>query len=94
MLSLRIISWEAYNEGTRLITIIEQYKKRLGYYPQEVAADKIYCNRANRARLKELAIRLRAKALERPSAVKTEHVSPGERNPIEGKFGQAKLLMV
>lgn len=22
--------------------------------------------------------------------MKTEHVSPGERNPIEGKFGQAK----
>jgi hypothetical protein len=22
--------------------------------------------------------------------VKTEHVRPGERNPIEGKFGQAK----
>ncbi len=87
---LEDLSWEAYNEGTRLITIIEQYKKRLGYYPQEVAADKIYCNRANRGRLKELGIRLRAKALGRPSAVKTEHVSPGERNPIEGKFGQAK----
>jgi len=32
---------------------------------------------------------LLAKPLGRPSAVQI-HVSPGERNPIEGKFGQAK----
>lgn len=87
---LEELSWEAFNEGTRLIKVIEQYKTRLGYYPQEVAADKIYCNRENRRQLKELGIGLRAKPLGRPSAVKTEHVSPGERNPIEGKFGQAK----
>ncbi len=31
-----------------------------------------------------------AKPLGRPPAVKKEHLSPGERNPIEGKFGQAK----
>jgi len=37
-----------------------------------------------------LNIHLKAKPLGRPPAVKTEHVSPGERNPIEGKFGQAK----
>ena len=84
------LSWDAFNEGTRLMAAIEQYKVRLGYYPQEVAADKIYCNRENRKRLKELGITLRAKPLGRPSAVKTEHISPGERNPIEGKFGQAK----
>jgi hypothetical protein len=87
---LEELSWEAFNEGTRLIAAIEQYKTRLGYYPQEVAADKIYCNRENRRRLKELGIELRAKPLGRPPAVKTEHISPGERNPIEGKFGQAK----
>lgn len=87
---LEQLSWEAFNEGTRLMSAIEQYKTRLGYYPQEIAADKIYCNRENRRRLKELRIGLRAKPLGRPSAVKTEHVSPGERNPIEGKFGQAK----
>lgn len=87
---LEELSWEAFNEGTRLLKAIEQYKARLGYYPQEVAADKIYCSRENRKRLKELGIRLRAKPLGRPSAVKTEHVSPGERNSIEGKFGQAK----
>ena len=87
---LEELSWDAFNEGTRLMAAIEQYKIRLGYYPQEVAADKIYCNRENRRRLKELGITLRAKPLGRPSAVKAEHISPGERNPIEGKFGQAK----
>lgn len=87
---LEELSWEAFNEGARLMRAIEQYKKRLGYYPQQVAADKIYCTRENRKRLKQLGIELRAKPLGRTPAVKTEHVSPGERNPIEGKFGQAK----
>jgi len=87
---LEDLSWEAYNEGTRLIKAVEQYKKRFGYYPQEVLADKIYCSRVNRAKLKELNIMLKAKPLGRPRAVETKHVRPGERNPIEGKFGQAK----
>ena len=39
--------------------------------------------------MKERKIKLLSKPLGRPSAVR-EHVSPGERNPIEGKFGQAK----
>ena len=85
------LSWEAFNEGTRLIKAVGQFKRRLGYYPQEVAADQIYCTRENRAWLKDVGIRLRAKSLGRPQTVKTEHVSPGERNPIEGKFGQAKI---
>ena len=46
-------SWNAFNEGTRLKKSVEKYKKRLGYYPEEVLADKIYCNRENRAYLKE-----------------------------------------
>lgn len=84
------LSWEAFNEGTFLITVVEDYRRRFGYYPEEVMADKIYCSRSNRAKLKELGIRLRAKPLGRPKAVRVEHVRPGERNPIEGKFGQAK----
>jgi len=84
------LSWEAFNEGTRLMACVEKYKARFGYYPKEVLVDKIYCNRSNRAELKELKIILRAKPLGRPKAVDVEHVRPGERNPIEGKFGQAK----
>lgn len=83
------LSWEAYNEGSHMMEYVEKYRKRFGFYPREVLADKIYCNRANRAALKALGIRLIAKPLGRPSALSI-HVSPGERNPIEGKFGQAK----
>ena len=86
---LEELSWEAYNEGTRLMNTVEKYKKRFGYYPKEVLVDKIYCTRDNRSALKKLGIQLRGKPLGRPKAVEA-HVSPGERNPIEGKFGQAK----
>jgi IS5 family transposase len=84
------ISWEAYNEGTRLMETIKNYKHRFGCYPQKVMADKIYCTRENRGKLKELGISLRAKPLGRPTKAVADHVRPGERNPIEGKFGQAK----
>lgn len=83
------LNWEAFNEGTKLKLSVENYKKRIGYYPQKVLADKIYCTRENRKYLKEMGIELRAKPLGRPKAL-SNHVSPGERNPIEGKFGQAK----
>jgi hypothetical protein len=83
------ISWDAFNEGSHMMDYIEKYKVRFGCYPSEVLADKIYCTRLNRSSLKEKGIKLLAKPLGRPSALQN-HVSPGERNPIEGKFGQAK----
>ncbi|MFI4963370.1 MAG: IS5 family transposase [Legionellales bacterium] len=83
-------SWEAFNEGTTLMNSVEKYKQRFGYYPKSVLADKIYSNRENRAKLKLRHIELRAKPLGRPKKAVEAHVSPGERNPIEGKFGQAK----
>lgn len=83
------LSWNAFNEGSHMMNYVEQYRKRFGCYPRELLADQIYCTRINRAALKEKGIKLLAKPLGRPSAVQ-EHVSPGERNPIEGKFGQAK----
>jgi transposase, IS5 family len=87
---LEDLSWDAFNEGTRLISTVENYKRRFGYYPKKVFADKIYCNRDNRAKLKERKIILVAKPLGRPSLAVDNHIRPGERNPIEGKFGQAK----
>jgi Transposase domain (DUF772). len=83
------LSWEAFNEGSQLQNYVEHFCRRFGCYPREVLADRIYCTRVNRAWLKEKGILLRAKPLGRPSAVSI-HVSPGERNPIEGKFGQGK----
>lgn len=80
-----------FNEGKRLLKYVQQYKTRFGCYPEEVLADQIYCNRENRKQLKLLNIKLLAKPLGRPmlGALK-EYVRPGERNPIEGKFGQGK----
>ena len=83
------LSWDAFNEGNHMMDYVEHYFQRFGCYPRELLADQIYCTRANRAALKEKGIRLIAKPLGRPSAVQI-HVRPGERNPIEGKFGQAK----
>ena len=41
--------------------------------------------------MKEKGINLKAKPLGRPSKqALSNQVSPGERNPVEGKFGQAK----
>jgi len=87
------LSWDAFNEGSHINDYVEKYSKRFGCYPREVLADQIYCTRVNRALLKEKGIKLLAKPLGRPSAVKI-HLSPGERNPIEGKFGQAKTAYV
>jgi hypothetical protein len=85
------LSWDAFNEGCFLIEQVENFKRRFGYYPQEVLCDQIYCTRANRAELKKLGIKLKGKPLGRPSLTASSiRVSPGERNPIEGKFGQAK----
>jgi hypothetical protein len=86
------ISWDAFNEGRHLEDYLEKYHSRHKCYPKELLADKIYCTRSNRAMLKIKGITLKAKPLGRPSLVSAllNHVSPGERNPIEGKFGQAK----
>jgi hypothetical protein len=88
------LNWDAFNESCFLEESIEKHKTRFGFYPKEVLVDKIYCTRHNRKMLKDKGsgIMLRAKPLGRPSsaAALSIHVSPGERNAIEGKFGQAK----
>ena len=87
------LSWDAFNEGSHMEDYVEKYRQRFGFYPREVLADKLYCTRENRRMLKSKGsgIVLRAKPLGRPSATAVSiHVSPGERNAIEGKFGQAK----
>ena len=86
------LNWEAFNEGQWLQDSVERYKQRLGYYPKEVLADQIYCNRENRKWMKGKGIHLKAKPLGRPAATAVAvHLRPGDRNPIEGKFGQGKL---
>ena len=90
--SLDKLSWDNFNEGKCLQQSVELYQKKYGFYPAEVLADQIYCNRENRSWLKEKGIKLMAKPLGRPSKEASSNlVSPGERNPIEGKLGQAKV---
>lgn len=86
------LSWDNFNEGGDLQASVEKFNTRCGHYPKQVLADQIYCTRANRAWLKERHIKLSAKPLGRPTKeALSNQLSPGERNPIEGKFGQAKV---
>jgi hypothetical protein len=86
------LSWSAFNEGSHLIAYLKSYKDRMGHYPKEVLADGIYCNRENRLFCKENHIKLSGKPLGRPPKDPSKRIKlrPGDRNPVEGKFGQAK----
>ena len=57
------LSGEAFNEGNHMMVYVEWYRKRFGYYPNEILADQIYCTRANKAALKVKKIRLLANPL-------------------------------
>ncbi len=86
------LSWDASNKGNHLKDYVEECQSQFGFYLEKVLAYKLYCSRENRKWLKEKNIKMAARPLGRPSAKAVEnHVKPGERNPIEGKFGQAKL---
>lgn len=92
------ISWNAYNENGDLVGQIEAYRRRFGYYPESVHADKIYRTRDNRKFCKKHGIRLSGPPLGRPPAdvEKQKAVAQQAREdelariPIEGKFGQGK----
>ena len=85
------LSWEAFNEGSHLMESVERFRRRHGFYPREVLVDRIYCTRENHRRLKERGIKLTGRQLGRPPKAGREKLNPGDRNPIEGKFGQAKV---
>ena len=53
---IEALSWNNFNESQYLMHTVEAYRSRFGFYPAEVLADKIYCTRENRRRLKELSI--------------------------------------
>ena len=93
------ISWDSYNEGKDLIGQIESYKKRFGYYPEWVSADKIYGNRENRAYMKAHGIKYTGVALgRRPKELsdemkelERERKKKGkQRSQVEGVFGVGK----
>ena len=92
------LSWDAYNEGADLMPQIMAYKERFGYYPQEIQADKIYLNRENRKRLKELEIVCHCPPLGRPRKTpdpqeeELRRKASCERNGVEATFGTAKRI--
>lgn len=94
---INTLSWNAYNESSDLIKQTEAYRELNGHYPEVVITDAIYGTRENRAWLKERNIRFSGKALGRPPRTpqtpgqkRKFNQEQGERNHIEGKFGQGK----
>ena len=92
------LSWDAYNESTELVTILENYKKENGFYPKRVLVDRIYRTSTNIAFCKRHGIHISGPKLGRPPADEhefktqklTEYKESGERNAVEGKFGEGK----
>jgi hypothetical protein len=96
------LDWENFNESTRLIAQVEDYKARFGIYPASVHADKSSRTRANREYCKTRGIRLSGPPLGRPPKQTEENYAElaaqkrlarqdeRDRNVVEGKFGQAK----
>ena len=92
-------SWDAYNECEDLPLQINLFKERYGYLPATILADKIYMNKENRQRLKELGIRTYCKPLGRPpKEEKTDEEKArmvkaiGDRNEVECSFGTGKRI--
>lgn len=77
-------SWDAYNESSDLELQIQNYKKRFGYLPAVVLADKIYMNKNNRRYLKEQEIKTYCKPLGRP-------LNPAKRNVLNLKTKRVKI---
>lgn len=82
-------SWENFNESTLLKEHANNYFAIHGVYPKVIAADQIYHNKENKKFCKENGITITL------GMMPGELIQEGEarksiRNPIEGKFGEAK----
>ncbi len=89
------ICFDNFNEGTLLLTCLENYRERFGMLPKVVLADTIYRNRDNLRYCKEAGIRLSGKALGKPPKNRVgqkalEKRDTAARNEIEGKIGHLK----
>ena len=92
---LETLSFDNYNESNRFIETVEEFKRRYGFYPQSILVDQIYRNRENRKFCKLNGIRINGPKLGRPTDSTKEEMQynrldEGQRNRIEGKFGEAK----
>jgi transposase, IS5 family len=92
------LDWDAYSEAADLIAAAERHRERMGHYPERILADKIYRNHDNLQYCKLHGIRLNGPKLGRPPQDKAlyteqkrqERDEAGERNAVEGKFGEGK----
>ena len=91
------LSFDAYNEGAHeeFVAVVEKYRERYGHYPERILADKIYRSHPNRRFCKEHGIRMSGPKLGRRGAnykedLRQELKEVGERNAVEGKFGNGK----
>ncbi len=96
------LSWDNFNECKDLIGQIESYKRRFGFFPESVHADRIYRTRENLGYCRENNIRLSGPRLGRPPKPTAENKArlklesalarqdEVDRIPIEGKFGEGK----
>lgn len=91
------MSFDAYNEGEsqEFIRVVNEYKRRFGCYPERILADKLYRSKPNRDFCKQHGIHLSGPKLGRRGKnyaqdVRQELKEVGERNAVEGKFGNGK----
>jgi hypothetical protein len=92
------LDWDAYSEAGDLIAAAERHREHTGHYPERILADKIYRNRKNLQYCDLHGIRLNGPKLGRPPKDKAlyteqkrqERDEAGERNAVEGKFGESK----
>jgi hypothetical protein len=88
--------WDAYAEEALLIPALKDYRRKYGFYPKAVIADRHYRNRRNLAFCKQWGIRLSGPRLGRPPKVtdpmvkQLERQDASARNAVEGKFGEGK----
>ena len=88
-------SFDAFNEGSGLMEVLNSYKERFGYYPEYALVDKIYLTRVNRKFMKQNGIKHTGSPLGRPKPIDKGMRAKmkkknNERNHIEGKIGQGK----
>ena len=92
------LSWDNFHEGIELITNIENFRRRFGFYPKIVAADKAFRNQDNLRYCKLRGIHINGPMLGRPPKQvdkkqrRLERHYEKIRNSIEGKFGEGKRV--
>ena len=94
------ISFDAYNEGAEgeFVRVVEEYRHRFGCYPSRILADKIYRSRPDRGFCSQHGIRISGPKLGRRGKNHAEDLRQelkeiGERNAVEGKFGNSKRML-